>query len=60
MSNYLAELIGAWLPRLKSEEGQTMVEYAFLVAFIAVVVLAGVTLLGGNLLGFFNSIAGKV
>jgi pilus assembly protein Flp/PilA len=37
-----------------------MVEYAFLVAFIAIVVLAGVTLLGTNLLAFFNSIAGKV
>jgi pilus assembly protein Flp/PilA len=60
MSNYLAELIGAWLPRLKNEDGQTMVEYAFLVAFIAVVVLVGVTALGTNLLGFFNSIAGKV
>lgn len=43
-----------------SEDGQTMVEYAFLVAFIAVVVLAGVTLLGTNLLSFFSSIAGQV
>lgn len=39
------------------EEGQTMVEYAIIVAFIAVVVLAGVTLLGGNLLSFFSSFA---
>ena len=60
MSNYLVELIGAWLPRLKNEDGQTMVEYAFLTAFIAVVVLVGVQLLGTNLLAFFNSIAGKV
>jgi pilus assembly protein Flp/PilA len=42
------------------EDGQTMVEYAFLVAFIAIVVLAGVQLLGTNLLSFFSSIAGKV
>jgi pilus assembly protein Flp/PilA len=45
---------------MQREEGQTMVEYAFLVAFIAVVVLVGVTLLGTHLLGMFNSIAGKV
>jgi Flp pilus assembly pilin Flp len=60
MSNYVAELIGAWMVRLEREDGQTMVEYAFLVAFIAVIVLVGVQLLGTNLLGFFNSIAGKV
>jgi pilus assembly protein Flp/PilA len=45
---------------VSNEDGQTMVEYAFLVAFIAVVVLAGVTLLGVNLLSFFSSIAGQV
>jgi pilus assembly protein Flp/PilA len=50
----------AALACLSGEDGQTMVEYAFLVAFIAVVVLAGVTLLGTNLLSFFSSIAGQV
>jgi pilus assembly protein Flp/PilA len=60
MLNYLAPLYSALMARLDREEGQTLVEYAFLVAFIAVVVLAGVTLLGTNLLSFFSSIAGKV
>lgn len=60
MLNYLAGFMGVVMARMEREEGQTMVEYAFLVAFIAVVVLAGVTLLGTNLLSFFNSIAGKV
>jgi pilus assembly protein Flp/PilA len=60
MWNYLAGVFGAIMARLEREDGQTMVEYAFLVAFIAVVVLAGVTLLGTNLLSFFSSIAGKV
>jgi pilus assembly protein Flp/PilA len=46
--------------RATGEDGQTMVEYAFLIAFIAVVVLVGVQLLGTNLLGFFNSVAGQV
>lgn len=60
MLNYLAGLMGVVMARLEREEGQTMVEYAFLVAFIAVVVLVGVQLLGTNLLAFFNSIAGQV
>lgn len=58
--NYLAGIFGAMMARLQREEGQTMVEYAFLVAFIALVVLAGVTLLGVNLDKFFSSIAGQV
>jgi pilus assembly protein Flp/PilA len=48
------------MARMTGEEGQTMVEYAFLLAFIAVVVLVGVTLLGNNLLAFFNSVAGNL
>lgn len=60
MLNYLAGIFGAMMARLQREEGQTMVEYAFLVAFIALVVLAGVTLLGVNLDKFFSSIAGQV
>jgi pilus assembly protein Flp/PilA len=48
------------IARGSDEDGQTMVEYAFLVAFIAIVVLAGVQLLGTNLLSFFSSVAGQV
>ena len=57
---YLTNIANALMARFDNEEGQTMVEYAFLVAFIAIVVLAGVQLLGTNLLSFFSSIAGKV
>lgn len=42
------------------EEGATMVEYGLMVALIAVVCIVAVTLLGGNLAGIFNNIAGKV
>jgi pilus assembly protein Flp/PilA len=60
MQACINKIILAFANRASDEEGQTMVEYAFLVAFIAVVVLAGVTLLGTNLLSFFSSIAGQV
>jgi len=60
MWTYLSSVLDVLMARIEREDGQTMVEYAFLVAFIAVIVLVGVQLLGTNLLGFFNSIAGKV
>ena len=55
-----SEFWSVLLARLAREEGQTLVEYAFLVAFIALVVLVAVTLLGTNLSTMFNSVAGAV
>ncbi|HUE70042.1 MAG TPA: Flp family type IVb pilin [Pirellulaceae bacterium] len=42
---------------LRQEEGATMVEYGLMVALIAVVCIAAVTLIGGNLNTVFNTIA---
>jgi pilus assembly protein Flp/PilA len=42
------------------EEGATMVEYGLMVALIAVVCLAAVTLLGTNLRASYNAIAAAV
>jgi len=42
------------------EEGATMVEYGLMVALIAVVCLAAVTLLGTNVSAIFNQIAAGV
>ena len=44
----------------KSEEGQTLAEYALILALIAVVVIAAVTLLGVNIMGILNQIAGAI
>lgn len=41
----------------RQEEGATMVEYGLMVALIAVVCIAAVTLLGANLSAMFNAIA---
>ena len=46
--------------QLHREEGQTMAEYGLLIALIALIVLAGVTVLGNNLLDIFNQIAGQL
>jgi pilus assembly protein Flp/PilA len=53
----LYELASAFMARMQREEGQTLVEYAFLVAFIAIVVLVAVQLLGTNVSSLFNSVA---
>lgn len=45
---------------VREEEGQDLTEYAMLVAFIAFIVLVGVTLFGNNLLTWWNSVAGRV
>jgi pilus assembly protein Flp/PilA len=53
-----------WFQQLRfqvtREEGQTMAEYGLLIAFIAIVALVGVTLLGTSLSSFFSDLAGKV
>jgi pilus assembly protein Flp/PilA len=47
--------------RLTSEDrGATAVEYGLLVGLIAVVIIAAVTLLGGNLVKLFSSAAASL
>ncbi|MEW1954408.1 Flp family type IVb pilin [Terrabacter sp. NPDC080008] len=45
---------------LNKERGATAVEYGLMVALIAVVIIAAVTLLGGNLSTTFNNVATKI
>ncbi len=50
-----------WLLRfVRDEEGQDMTEYAFLVAFIALVAVLGANALGIGLDTFYDNIAGAV
>lgn len=42
------------------EEGATMVEYALMVALVAVVAIGAVTLLGTNVTAIFNRIADAI
>jgi pilus assembly protein Flp/PilA len=49
------------LAQLRSEDrGVTSVEYGLMVALIAVVIIAAVTLLGKNLSTLFNTVAGDI
>jgi len=53
LQHYLRDLV-------KDEKGQGMVEYGLIIALVAVVVIAALTLMGGNLKGLLNSAAGTV
>jgi len=57
----LTQLLTLLLVRLQMarEEGQDLAEYALLIALIAVVVIAGVVLLGNRILAVFQNIAGS-
>jgi pilus assembly protein Flp/PilA len=57
MLNYVAKLQTRIATR---DRGATAVEYGLMVALIAIVIIAAVTLLGGNLRGLFNNVATSV
>lgn len=49
-----------WMALRSDESGQDLAEYALLIALIAIVVIAAVTLLGGNISTVFNNIAAEL
>jgi pilus assembly protein Flp/PilA len=53
MRNYVKSFV-------REDEGQDLLEYALLVALIALVAIAGVTAAGTAVSDIFNSIAGKL
>ena len=46
--------------KTRKDRGATAVEYGLMVALIAVVIIAGVQLLGTNLLARFNGVANTI
>jgi Flp pilus assembly pilin Flp len=53
-------LAGLSVPSLKREEGQTFVEYALILAFISVLVIASLTFLKGRIVSIFSFIGNKL
>ena len=45
---------------IRDEEGVTAIEYGLIASLIAVAIIAGVTLVGGNLQAVFNFIGEKL
>ena len=44
----------------KNEEGQGMVEYGLIIALVAIIVIAGISLLGKNIGNLFNTVANNI
>lgn len=50
-----------WLPWVtRSQKGAVAVEYALIVTFVAVLIVAGATVFGGAVSGWFNSMSGVI
>lgn len=45
---------------IQDQKGQGLVEYALIIALVAVVIVGALTLLGTSISGIFNSIAGNL
>ncbi len=55
------DFVSAWLQsRCQTDRGASLVEYALLVALIAVVCIAAVTLLGKNASAKFSKVASSI
>jgi len=54
------KLLGCYIALKYGERGATAVEYALMVALIAVVIIAAVTLLGGQLKAVFERITSEL
>jgi pilus assembly protein Flp/PilA len=58
MQKYLE--IATWIESLKAEKGQTLAEYALLLALIAIVVIAALLLVGPKISTIFTDIAAQL
>ena len=48
------------MKRMKKDNGQSLVEYALIIALVAVVLVAGLQALEGGITGTFNGIVGSL
>ena len=53
-------LSGVSLPSIEREEGQTLAEYALILALIAVLVIGAVLFLSGKIKGLFTDVGNKI
>jgi pilus assembly protein Flp/PilA len=61
MNKLSFDIFAAWVKaHFNSDKGATMVEYALMVALIAVVCIAAVTMLGGEASSKFNEVGSSI
>ena len=60
MLGLVIDLRNQLLRVIRDEDGQGLTEYALILAFVAVVAIAALVLLGGDISSFLSSVAGRV
>jgi pilus assembly protein Flp/PilA len=61
MYNYLVDLHSRLIGlRARGEQGQTLVEYGLILAFVAIVAIAGLTLLGTDVKEFLEKVGKEI
>jgi pilus assembly protein Flp/PilA len=60
MLSMIANLQSLLARMVRDEEGQGLAEYALILVFVAIVVIAALTLLGSNISSVLSSVAGKI
>jgi pilus assembly protein Flp/PilA len=60
LQSRMTEVQSRMTDALRQEEGQGLVEYALILVFVALVAIAGLTILGGKVNVLFSEIAGKL
>jgi Flp pilus assembly pilin Flp len=60
MSVSLTQMLSGLAARLQREEGQTMAEYALILALIVIVTATVVVTLGGKISSVFNNVTGQL
>ena len=58
-SNYLVDLHSRLIHALRREEGQGLVEYGLIITFVALVAIAGLTILGNDVSNMLEGIGKK-
>lgn len=53
-------MLNALMAAIRSDRGQGMVEYALIIALVAIVLVAALSSLGGGIGGIFNTITTKL
>ena len=61
LERYVYDVLAWWeTQKSRAAEGQSLVEYGLILALVAVVVIGALALIGTNIEGLFNNIAGRL
>lgn len=60
MKDIVIRMLDTWAAFRESEEGQGLVEYALIIALVAILLVAALTALSGQLTAVFSNISGSL